>query len=160
YQIIRYRGVLIVAKERKENEVLYNGTSTGVNKERGEEIVTDDVIKKTGRNGFMMTYLSAIVQLIDNLVNKKMQVVKYILENMDKSTNTKIITTTKLTNKSKTSKQTVIETLKILEEAQIIARKTGAIMIHSSLIHRGNESKEKYLLARFQEWGDDEGLDI
>lgn len=149
-----------MAKERKENDVLYNGTSTWVNKETGEEIVTDDVIKKTGRNGFMITYLSAIVQLIDNLGNKKMQVVKYILENMDKSTNTMIITTRELAIKSKTSRQTVIETLKILEEAQIIARKTGAIMIHSNLIHRGNESKEKYLLARFQEWGDDEGLDI
>lgn len=149
-----------MAKERKEKEVLYNGTSTWINKETGEEIVTDDVIKKTGRNGFMITYLSAIVQLIDNLGNKKMQVVKYILENMDKSTNTMIITTRELAIKSKTSRQTVIETLKILEEAQIIARKTGAIMIHSSLIHRGSESKEKYLLARFQEWGDDEGLDI
>ena len=149
-----------MAKERKEKEVLYNGTSTWINKETGEEIVTDDVIKKTGRNGFMITYLSAIVQLIDNLGNKKMQVVKYILENMDKSTNTMIITTRELAIKSKTSRQTVIETLKILEEAQIIARKTGAIMIHSSLIHRGGESKEKYLLARFQEWGNDEGLDI
>src|SRR5699024_2172360 len=152
YQIMGYRGVLTVAKARKENEVLYNGTSTWVNKETGEEIVPDDDIKKTGRNGFMITYLSAIVQLIDNIGNKQMQVVKYILENMDKSTNTMIITTRKLAIKSKTSRQTVIETLKILEEAQIIARKTGAIMIHSSLIHRGNESKEKYLLARFQEW--------
>src|SRR5699024_10236468 len=82
----------------------------------------------------------------------------YILENMDKSTNTMIITTRELAIKSKTSRQTVIETLKILEEAQIIARKTGAIMIHSSLIHRGNESKEKYLLARFQEWETMRGL--
>src|SRR5690625_3899510 len=134
------------------NYVLYNGTMTRVKKETGEEIVTDDVIKKTGRNGFMITYLSAIVQLIDNLGNKKMQVVKYILENMDKSTNTMIITTRELAIKSKTSRQTVIETLKILESAQIIDRKTGAIMNNSSLIHRGNESKEKYLLARFQEW--------
>ncbi|KAH52451.1 hypothetical protein W707_02662, partial [Staphylococcus aureus VET1852R] len=28
-------------------------------------------------------------------------------------------------------------------------------MIHSNLVHRGNHSKEKYLLARFQEWGKD-----
>src|SRR5699024_11774863 len=108
---------------RKENEVLYNGTSTWVNKETGEEIVTDDVIKKTGRNGFMITYLSAIVQLIDNLGNKKMQVVKYILENMDKSTNTMIINTRELAIKSKNSRQKVIETIKIIEKDQIIYRK-------------------------------------
>src|SRR5699024_636862 len=68
---------------------------------------------------------------------------------------------TEIAKKSKVSRQIVSDTLKILEESQIIARKTGAIMIHSNLVHRGNHSKEKYLLARFQEWGkDDEGLDI
>ena len=69
-----------------------------------------------------------------------MEVVKYILNNMEKSTNTLIITTRELATKSKTSKQTVIETLKALEEAQIITRKTGAIMIHPKLMHRGKAS--------------------
>src|SRR5690625_8046146 len=77
---------------------------------------------------------------------------------MKKSTNTLIITTTELAKKSKVSRQTVSDTLKILEESQIIARKTGAIMIHSNLVHRGNHSKEKYLLARFQEWGKDDEI--
>ncbi|HJE43255.1 replication/maintenance protein RepL [Virgibacillus sp. MSJ-26] len=148
-------------QERKESEVIYNGSSRWKNLDTGEIIEANDVIKKTSRNGFMITYLTAIIQLIDNLGNRKMQVVKYILENMEKSTNTLIITTTELAKKSKVSRQTVSDTLKILEESQIIARKTGAIMIHSNLVHRGNHSKEKYLLARFQEWGkDDEGLDI
>ena len=149
-----------MAYEKKENQVIYNGSSRWKNMSTGEVIEANDIVKKTSRNGFMITYLTAIIQLIDTLGNKKMEVVKYVLENMDKSTNTLIITTTELAKKSKVSRQTVSDTLKILEEAQIIARKTGAIMIHSSLIHRGSESKEKYLLARFQEWGDDEGLDI
>lgn len=140
-------------KQRKENEVLYSGKSRWQNLETGEVIETDEVVKKTPRNGFMITYLTAIVQLIDTLGNKKMQVVKYILNNMDKSTNTLIITTTELAEKSKVSRQVVSDTLKLLEQAQIIARRTGAIMIHSSLIHRGTESKEKYLLTRFEEFG-------
>lgn len=149
-------------KQKTENEVLYKGISRWQNLDTGEIIEADEAIKRTGRNGFMITYLTAIIQLIDNLGNKKMEVVKYILNNMEKSTNTLIITTRELATKSKTSKQTVIETLKALEEAQIITRKTGAIMIHPKLIHRGNQGKEKYLLARFQEWGkdSDEGLDI
>lgn len=139
-------------KQKKENEVLYSGKSRWQNLETGEVIETDEVIKKTPRNGFMITYMGAIIQLIDSLGNKKMQVVKYVLNNMDKSTNTLIITTRELARKSEVSLQTVVDTLKVLEEAQIIVRKTGAIMIHSSLMHRGNESKEQYLLARFQEW--------
>lgn len=149
-----------MAEERKESEVIYSGSSRWKNLDTGEVIEANDVVKKTSRNGFMITYLTAIIQLIDNLGNRKMEVVKYILENMDKSTNTLIITTTELAKKAKVSRQTVSDTLKILEEAKIIARKTGAIMIHSNLIHRGNHSKEKYLLARFQEWENNEGLDI
>jgi len=150
-----------MAKQKSENNVIYSGKSVWVNKETGEEIVTDEVIKKTPRNGFMITYLTAIIQLIDTLGNKKMQVVKYILNNMDKSTNTLIMTTRELAKKSDVSLQTVVDTLKILERAQIITRKTGAIMIHPQLIHRGNQGKEQYLLARFEEWGkDEEGIDI
>src|SRR5699024_11526810 len=108
---------------------------------------------------YIINNLTYIIHIIDNRGNRKIQVLKYILKNMEKTTNTLIITTTKLAKKSKVSRQTVSDTLKILEESQIIARKTGAIMIHSNLVHRGNHSKEKYLLARFQEWGkDDEGL--
>lgn len=139
-------------KQRVENGVIYNGKSRWQNLETGEIIETDEVIKKTPRNGFMITYLSAIIQLLDTLGNKKMQVVKYLLNNMDKSTNSLIITTQELADKSKVSKKTVIETLKTLEEAQIITRRTGAIMIHPNLIHKGSDSKEKYLLARFKDF--------
>lgn len=143
-----------MTKQKKENKTLYCGQSTWINKETGEEITTNDIVKKTSRNGFMITYLSAIVNLMDKLGNKKMQVVKYILEHMDKSTNTLIITTPELATKAKVSRPIVSETLKILEDSNIIARRTGAIMIHSDLVHRGSEEKEKYLLARFEEFGE------
>ncbi len=81
-----------------------------------------------------------------------MEVVKYILKNMEKSNNTLIITTRELAEKSGVSKPIVIETLKILEDAGIIKRRTGAIMIHSDLIHRGSSEKEKALLTRFEQF--------
>src|SRR5699024_68831 len=143
-------------QERKESEVIYNGSSTWKNLDTGAIIEANDVIKKTSRNGIMITYLTAIIQLIDNLGNRKMHVVTYILENMEKSTNTLIITITEIAKKSELSRQTVSDTLHILEESQIITKNTGAIMIHSNLLQRGNHSQEKYLLARFQEWGKDE----
>jgi len=141
-----------MAKQKKENTVLYTGKSRWQNLETGEIIEADEIIKKTPRKGFMITYLTAIIQLIDTLGNKKMQVVKYILSHMDRSTNTLIITTQELANKSKVSKKTVIETLKTLEQARIITRRTGAIMIHPSLVHQGSDSKEKFLIARFNEF--------
>lgn len=142
-----------MGKQKKiENNVLYNGKSRWQNLDTGEVIETNEIIKKAPRNGFMITYLTSIINLIDTLGNKKMQVVKYILSNMDKSTNTLLITVRELAKKSGVSLQTASETLILLEKSKIIIRRTGAIMIHSNLVHRGDESKEKFLLARFKDF--------
>lgn len=103
-------------------------------------------------NGFMITYMSAILSLIDRLGTKKMAVVKYIFSNMSKSENTLIITTAELADKAKVSKPVVLQTLKILTEAGLIKRRTGAIMISAQLMHRGNGQRERYLMAKFNEF--------
>jgi len=137
---------------KKQNSVIKAGITRWQNLDTGEIVEAAEMTRKVGRQGFMITYLSAIINLIESLGNKKMQVVKYILTNMEKANNTLIVTTKELSVKSKVSENTVIETLKILENANIIRRKTGAIMVNSDLIHRGNENKEKVLIARFQEF--------
>ena len=139
-------------ENKTDSKIIHKGIERWQNLDTGEIIEATEVIKKVERNGFMITYLSAIINLIDSLRNKKMQVVKYILNNMEKSNNTLIITTQELSEKSKVSKPIVIETLKTLEDAGIIKRRTGAIMIHSDLIHRGSANKEKALLTRFEEF--------
>lgn len=108
----------------------------------------------TSRNGFMITYMSAVISLIEKLGTKKMAVVKYIFENMSKSENTLIITTRELSEKTNVSKPVVLETLKILEDANLISRRTGAIMISAKLMHRGNENKERYLMTKFYDFSD------
>ena len=135
--------------------MIYQGISRWKNLDTEEIIETSEIIKKIGRNGFMITYLSAIINLIEVLGNKKMQVVKYMLANMDQSSNTLIITTRELASEVGCSHNIVLQTLKILESANIIRRRTGAIMINAELIHRGNESKEKMLLTRFHAFDPD-----
>jgi hypothetical protein len=150
--ILTNKGVIGLSKEIKEDKVLYAGSDEWVNTRTGETITANQIIKKTDRNGFMITYLSAIINLIETLGNRKMQVVKYILENMDKSNNTLIITNRELADKSKASLNTVVKTIAILKKAKIITTRTGAIMITPELVHRGSKSKEQYLLTKFQEF--------
>ncbi|WXR63124.1 replication/maintenance protein RepL (plasmid) [Peptostreptococcaceae bacterium AGR-M142] len=128
------------------------------NKPTGEVKIVDEFEAEldTRRNGFMITYMTAIISLIEKLGTKKMAVVKYIFENMSKSENTLIITTRELSEKSKVSKPVVIETLKILEDANLISRKTGAIMLSAKLMHRGNQNKERYLMTKFSSFKDKE----
>ncbi|RVU63625.1 hypothetical protein BM74_14000 [Bacillus thuringiensis] len=141
----------------------YLGTSKWVkldsdNQPTGEIKTVDEFESEidTKRNGFMITYLTAIISLIEKLGTKKMIVVKYILENMSKSENTLIITTNELAQKTKVSKPVVLETLKLLEKANLIKRRTGAIMLSAKLIHKGSDSKERYLMTRFHSFGEEE----
>ncbi|MBO3392883.1 replication/maintenance protein RepL, partial [Clostridium perfringens] len=67
-----------MSREIKGNSILYAGSDEWVNSRTGEVITANQIIKKTDRNGFMITYLSAIINLIESLGNRKMQVVKYI----------------------------------------------------------------------------------
>jgi len=125
-----------------------------VNPDTGEVIgeirKVDVVVREVPRTGFAITYLSSIINLIDSVGNKKMQVVKYILKSMD-SNNILLQTVREVAEGCGCSVQTVNDTLKLLEAAGIIARKTGAIMLSPKLVHKGNVKKERYLMAKFVE---------
>ncbi|MEJ7480293.1 replication/maintenance protein RepL, partial [Staphylococcus pasteuri] len=65
------------------------------------------------------------------------------------SNNTMIATTREIAKATGTSLQTVTTTLKILEDGNIIKRKTGALMLNPELLMRGDDQKQKYLLLEF-----------
>ena len=116
----------------------------------GDVITADVVVKEIPRVGFAITYLSAIVQMIDGVGNKKMQVVKYILQHMD-SNNLLVQTVREIAAGCNCSLQTVNDTLKILEHCGIISRKVGIVMLSPKLMHKGNAKRERFLLTKFYE---------
>lgn len=134
-----------------------------INPDTGEIIgdvkKVDVVIREVPRTGFAITYLSSIINLIDSIGNKKMQVVKYILQRMD-SNNILLETVREIADGCKCSVQTVQDTLKLLEGAGVIARRTGAVMLSPKLVHKGNAKKERYLMAKFVEIGTIEKDDV
>lgn len=117
----------------------------------GEPEEVNVLVKQITRHDFMITYLSEMVSLLDTIGNKKMQVVKYILRNMDKSTNKLTETTSELAEHCNVSRVCVTQTLKLLEEAGFIARKTGVIMLSPRIVHKGNVQKERFLMTKFRE---------
>jgi DNA-binding MarR family transcriptional regulator len=133
------------------NAIIKKETSYWVNTKTGEAIEANEIIQEVynGRRGFCITYLSAIITMLDCIGNRKMHIIKYILENMDLSANLLLITTEELAKNTNSSRQTVSDTLKELEKAGIISRRIGAIMVNAQLIHRGDEGKERVLMQRF-----------
>jgi len=125
-----------------------------INPDTGEIIgsvrCVDVVLKEIPRTGFAITYLSTIINMIESIGNKKMQVVKYILQNMD-SNNKLSETVREVAKGSECSIQTVHETLTLLENCGVIARKTGTIMLSPKLAHKGNAARERFLMTKFIE---------
>ena len=123
---------------------------TYVNEETGEKV---DMEKRViNRRGFMITYLDYLIKLIEATGSKKAEVIKFILRRMSKSENVLIITEDEIVKKTKVSKYTVCETLKILEEKNIIRRRKGAIMLNPMILHRGNEAKQNELYRKYLEF--------
>ena len=145
--------------QQKENSTIYQDRDVWVNQRTGEVIEADQVIKKVPRNGFEITYLTYFMELFDQLGGRKYKVFKYIIENKN-SENQLIITTRELAVKTKTSLPTVSATLKLLKNANLIEQRTGAIMLNPKLAHRGNDKKEAFLLARFEEFNDEKKEDL
>lgn len=116
----------------------------------GDVISANVIVKQIPRTGFAITYLASIINMIESIGNKKMQVVKYILQNMD-SNNKLSETVREISAGSGCSLQTVHETLSLLEDCGVIARKVGTVMLSPKLIHKGNAQKERYLMTRFIE---------
>ena len=110
--------------------------------------------KKVPRNGFEITYLAHFFDLFDQLGGQKYKVFKYIIKNKN-SENQLIITTRELAEKTKTSLPTVSATLKLLRNANLIEQRTGAIMLHPQLAHRGSDKKEAYLLQKFSSFSEE-----
>lgn len=141
----------------RKSKTQYTGKEVWINQATGEIREVDTFEKPVGRNsGFMITYLAEIINLIETLGNKKMLVVKYILENMSKTENTLIKTQREIANILNMSTKTVNETLKLLEDAKIIERKTGAIMVSPKLINNWKSSKEASMMIKYYEFGGDE----
>lgn len=105
-----------------------------------------------GRANFMITYLSEVINLIDTLGNKKMQVVKYILKEMEKSNNILVITTRELSTKCNVSLQTVTDTLKLLEGANLIQRRVGSIMLKPRLMNNRSAKKEATMMTKYYQF--------
>lgn len=109
----------------------------------------DVVIKEIPRTGFAITYLATIINMIDAIGNRKMKVVKYILSNMD-SNNKLSETVREIAAGAGVSLQTANDTLKLLEEIGVVARKTGTVMLSPKLVHKGNAQRERMLLTKFR----------
>lgn len=152
---------------KKETKTLYQGkeayiqidlqklNETGEVELVGDPFVADASLTKVERNGFEITYLAYLFDVFDQLGGQKYKVFKYIIENKS-SENTIIITNRELAKKCEVSTKTVSDAMKLLKEKNLIATRTGAIMVLPKIAHRGKKGREQFLMHKFEEFESNE----
>lgn len=148
---------------KKETKTLYQGkeayiqidlqklNETGEVEQVGDPFVADASLTKVDRNGFEITYLAYLFDVFDQLGGQKYKVFKYIIENKS-SENTIIITNRELAKNCEVSTKTVSDAIKLLKEKNLIATRTGAIMVLPKIAHRGKKAREQFLMHKFEEF--------
>lgn len=136
--------------QKNKDKIEFRGRKRLIDVDTGEVNEFDAYVKKVGRNEpFMISYMQEIMKFIDVLGNRKMAVVKYVFKHMTKADNSLRITTVELAKKVGVSRQTVSDTLKILEQAKLIKRKVGIIMVNPRLMNNKSAENEARMMIEF-----------
>lgn len=116
----------------------------------GDPIIAPTITHRVPRGKFEVTYTAELFGLLEKLGNKKIEVFSYLLDKKDGNNcvNTSIRSIAKETS---TSIQTVQSTINILRESGLITRKGSVYMISPSLMVKGNNIREAWLMQRYEE---------
>ncbi len=94
-------------------------------------------------------WVSQLLTAIDEFGNQKIKLLLYLIQNRERSNNAIIKTVRELAADTGISKDTISQTLKILEAHGIIKRKTGVIFISPQVVFRGSHSNRRRILIEY-----------
>lgn len=102
------------------------------------------------RENFDIIYLLNFCDLFDIIGGKKYKILKYLLTHRN-SENIVLATTREIAEETETSTNTVTKVIRILKSYNVIATRTGAIIINPQFIVHGSKKKEDWIFTKFVE---------
>ena len=139
-------------KVRKKTQTII-GTQRYINADTGEILETTVIEKEVDRDfNFHKIWLNDLMSVLNLIGGKKLDILKYLLSEMRTQDNTISVTYTKIQEKLNTSRKTIAETMKILQEANFITKvQNGLYMVNPDVIVRGNGKKRDALMIKYVE---------
>lgn len=119
----------------------------------GELIEVDQITKRAlGQKQFWKIYLMDFLQVLGGFEYKQLDVLIYILEHTESSTNTFIGTYRSLADKVKVSYDTVSRTITLLLNKGFLKKvQTGVYQVSPLIMMKGSEHKKSLLLNYFED---------
>lgn len=129
------------------------GTKQYVDVETGEVIDAVNMVKTIDSDrGFHKVWLYDLMDIITEIGSKKIQVVEYLLQNLNSSNNSISITIREIAMDLKISSKTVNETLLALIKANFIRRvRNGYYLVNPNVLIQGNPAKRQRVMLEYRE---------
>jgi DNA-binding transcriptional ArsR family regulator len=119
--------------------------------ETGEIIDVQTVYQESSDSNFEKIWLAHLLTGLEELGNKKIQILSYLFRNRIVSHNIVTKTLQEIATETGISYPTVHDTIKILEKNGLITRKTGIIYLAPSMIFKGTHDNRMRILFEFRQ---------
>lgn len=123
-----------------------------IDKETGEIIEVDQITKKVyGQKNFWKLYLGDFLPVLGIVESKQVDILIYILEHTQPSTNMFVGTYKTIQKNTHTSETTIAKVMKKLQKQQFLKKiQNGIWQISPNIMMKGNENKKQLLLSYFR----------
>ena len=124
-----------------------------IDEDTGERYEVDQITKRAlGQKQFWKIYLIDFLQVLGVLDSKQIDVLIYILENTETSTNTYIGTYRKTAEGSEVSLDTATKVMKKLQDSNFIKKvQNGVYQVSPNIMMKGSEHKKSLLLNYYDD---------
>lgn len=138
-------------KKRTTSSAKYGGKKYMVNKETGEaeevQVISHEKVMDVDFHKIWVTHLALALDIVGNV---KTKVLSYLLKNANPSNNMVIKTQKEIAKELDVSRVSVNQTIKILEDAEILRKKTGVIIINPDIFAKGSAMKRLKILHEYE----------
>lgn len=125
---------------------------TYVDSETGEIIEAEVVEKRAKGKQFWKLYLSDFLNVLGLIDSKQLDVLVYILDNTEASSNLFVGTYTTIGKEVNVSRQTIATIMKKLQKHNFIKKVTNGLWrINADYLYKGDEKKKQILLKYFKD---------
>ena len=124
-----------------------------VNMETGETQVFRTVTKPVYKGKhFWKVFMENVVPVLELIGNKHVQILTYILRNLDEKDNTFSRTYKEISQDVHVNESTIAITMKKLQDCGFIAlQKGGEWIVHSDMLYKGSEDRRHKIIHLFNE---------
>ena len=126
---------------------------TFTDNDTGEVFEAEQIIKRFyGQKQFWKVYLSDSLEILVILQSKQVDILVYVIENTDSSTNLFLGTYKKIAKNTNTSEPTIATVMKKLQDNKFIKKiQNGAWQVSPRIMMKGSEFKKSLLINYYNE---------